>query len=100
MTIKSRQNLGKKEITNSLKSTLGFSSKILQKITDDLIDIFIDILIEQKKINVKNLGSLNIVYKNQRKGRNPKTKEAFTISARNIIKFKSSSLLKLKINDI
>tara|TARA_A100000164_G_C21594393_1_gene624408 strand:- start:279 stop:581 length:303 start_codon:yes stop_codon:yes gene_type:complete len=100
MIIKSKQNLGKKEITNSLKSTLGFSSNTLQKIIDDIIDVVIDILIKQKKVNIKNLGSLNIVYKNQRKGRNPKTKEEFDISSRNTIKFKPSSLLKLKINDI
>ncbi len=49
MVIKLKDNLGKKEIINNVKSFVGFSSNNLQKITDDIIDIIIDILISKKK---------------------------------------------------
>ena len=100
MTIKNKQSLGKKEIIYSLKSSIGTSYTNIQKITDDIIDILTNILIDQKKINIKNFGSFNIVHKNERIGRNPKTKEEFTITSRNAVKFKPSKEFKQIIIDI
>ena len=98
--IKTRQNLKKKEIVNNLKSIIGFSSKNLLKITDDIIDVVIDVLAKDKKLNIKNFGSFKIFFKNKREGRNPKTKEKFMISPRNTVRFKASISLKQKINEI
>ena len=100
MVIKLKDNLGKKEIINNVKSVVGFSSNNLQKITDDIIDIIIDKLISKKKINIKNLGSFKINFKKEREGRNPKTKEKFVITSRNTITFKASTSLKEKVNEI
>ena len=100
MTIKNKQSLGKKEIIYSLKSSIGTSYTNIQKITYDIIDILTKILIDQKKINIKNFGSFNIVHKNERIGRNPKTKEEFTITSRNAVKFKPSKEFKQIIIDI
>ena len=98
--IKTRQNLKKKEIVNNLKSIIGFSSKNLLKITDDIIDVIIDLLAKDKKLNIKNFGSFKIIFKKKREGRNPKTKEKFMILPRNTVKFKASISLKQKINEI
>ena len=98
MTIKFKQNLGKKEIINKLTSVIGFSSKNVQKITDEIIEIITSNLKEHKKINLKKLGSLKIVFKKEREGRNPKTKEKFKINSRNTIQFKASELMKKKLN--
>ena len=77
---KLKQNLGKKEIIENIHSSIGFSSKNIQKITDEIIEIIIEILkLKKKKINIKNFGSFNIVLKKERDGRNPKTKEKFKI---------------------
>ena len=98
MTIKFKQNIGKKEIVNKLTSVIGFSSKNVQKITDEIIEIITSNLKEHKKINLKKLGSLKIVFKKEREGRNPKTKEKFKINSRNTIQFKASELMKKKLN--
>ena len=98
MTTKLKQNLGKREIITKLTSAIGFSSKNVQKITEDIIEIIISNLVYNKKINLKNLGTFNVVFKNKREGRNPKTKEKFIITSRNTIKFKVSETLKKKIN--
>tara|TARA_B100001741_G_C16312715_1_gene486651 strand:+ start:182 stop:484 length:303 start_codon:yes stop_codon:yes gene_type:complete len=100
MTTKFKQNLGKREISNIIKSEIGFSSERIQKVTDDIIESFISTLAEEKKVNIKNFGSFNIVRKKQRVGRNPKTKETFLITSRNSINFKASNQLKQKINEI
>ena len=98
MTTKFRQNLGKREITTKLTSAIGFSSKNIQKITEDIIETIISNLVYHKKINLKNLGTFNVIFKDKREGRNPKTKEKFIITSRNTIKFKVSDSLKKKIN--
>ena len=97
MTKKLKQNLGKREIITNITSAIGFSSKNVQKITEDIIEIIISNLVYNKKINLKNLGTFNVVFKNKREGRNPKTKEKFIITSRNTIKFKVSETLKKKI---
>ena len=51
MTIKFRKNLGKKEISKNINSKIFVSSNNIQKITDEIIQFIIDILINQKKIN-------------------------------------------------
>ena len=98
MTTKLKQNLGKREIITKITSAIGFSSKNVQKITEDIIEIIISNLVYNKKINLKNLGTFNVVFKNERKGRNPKTKEKFIITSRNTIKFIVSDSFKKKIN--
>ena len=98
MITKLKQSLGKREIITKLTSAIGFSSKNVQKITEDIIEIIISNLVYNKKINLKNLGTFNVVFKNEREGRNPKNKEKFIITSRNTIKFKVSETLKKKIN--
>ena len=49
------------------------------------------------KKNIKNFGKFSLKLKKARVGRNPKTKEKFTISERLSISFKASSFLKSKI---
>ena len=98
MTTKLKQNLGKREIITKITSAIGFSSKNVHKITEDIIEIIISNLVYNKKINLKNLGTFNVVFKNEREGRNPKTKEKFIITSRNTIKFIVSDTFKKKIN--
>tara|TARA_B100000575_G_C23039152_1_gene598093 strand:+ start:746 stop:1048 length:303 start_codon:yes stop_codon:yes gene_type:complete len=99
MTIKIRDNLKKRDIISNIKSSIGFSHNSLQEITDSLIDTLLEIIVEEGKINIKNFGSFNIVHKKQRSGRNPLTKEEFTISSRYTIKFKPSNQLRQKIKE-
>ena len=98
MTVKFKKNLGKKEIVSNIKNVLGLSSKNIQKITEDIIEILEDTLVSHNKIIIKNFGTFIIVHKKSRIGRNPKTKEKKVISERNVILFKPSKEFKEFIN--
>tara|TARA_B100000524_G_scaffold343392_1_gene239453 strand:- start:421 stop:723 length:303 start_codon:yes stop_codon:yes gene_type:complete len=100
MTVKFKKNLGKKEIVSNINNVLGLSSKNIQKIIEDLIEILKDTLVNQNKVSIKNFGTFIIIHKKSRIGRNPKTNQKFNIVARNIVKFKASTFLKRKINEI
>ena len=99
MIPKDKKNLGKRDIVEKIKSSVGTSYQIIQDISDDIIKIIIDNLIINEKINIKNFGSFKIIYKNQREGRNPKTKEKYKISSRKTVSFKASNFLKKKLNE-
>ena len=77
---------------------LGFSKKILDLILEDVLEIIIKSLKNNKKVKISNFGSFEIRYKKERKGRNPKTKEEKKISARNVVLFKPSKDFKEFIN--
>ena len=94
-----RINLTKKDIINSIYMQLGFSKKISENILEDLLSIILDELQTNKKVKIPKFGTFILRKKNERIGRNPKTKEKKIISARNVILFKPSKILKNYIND-
>ena len=94
-----RQNLTKKEIINSIYMQIGFSKKISENILDDVFQILLKNIISEKKVKIAKFGTFILRKKNQRIGRNPKTKEKKIISERNVILFKPSKELKYFINN-
>ncbi len=93
-----RINLTKKEIINSIYMQIGFSKKISESILDDIFQILLKNIISEKKVKIAKFGTFVLKKKNERIGRNPKTKEEKIISERNVILFKPSKELKKFIN--
>ena len=92
------KNITKKILINKIYQNLGFSKNFTSKIVDDFFDIISSELIKSKKIKVSSFGTMQVVSKKERVGRNPKTKIKAKISARKIVKFTPSVKLKKKIN--
>ena len=57
-------------------------------------------LIRNNTIKISSFGTFKSINKKERIGRNPKTNVAAKISARKVIKFKPSLLVKNKLNKI
>ena len=53
-----------------------------------------------KDVKIVNFGIFKLRQKNERVGRNPKTKIEFKISKRNVVKFKASEFLLNTINPV
>ena len=93
-----RINLTKKEIINSIYMQIGFSKKISENILEDIFQILLKNIILNKKVKIAKFGTFSLRKKNERIGRNPKTKEIKIIKERNVILFKASKDLKKYIN--
>ena len=93
-----RINLTKKDIINSIYMQLGLSKNILDLILEDVLNIIMKNLKKNKKVKISTFGTFEIRHKNQREGRNPKTKEKKIITARNVVLFKPSKDFKKFIN--
>tara|TARA_B100001013_G_scaffold136214_1_gene80073 strand:- start:125 stop:418 length:294 start_codon:yes stop_codon:yes gene_type:complete len=93
-----RINLTKKEIINSIYMQIGFSKKISENLLEDVFQIILKNIISEKKVKITKFGTFILHKKNERVGRNPKTKEEKIISERNVILFRPSKYLKQYIN--
>ena len=68
------------------------------KIIDDFFESLVEELIKFKRIKISSFGTFQIINKNERIGRNPKTKVEAKISARSVVKFKPSNIVKSRLN--
>ena len=93
-----KQNISRDEIAEAMKSEFGFNRKLCLDIVSDIIEIIIDGLQNDKIVKIHNFGTFKLNNKGIRIGRNPKTKEEFNISSRNVITFKASKILLKYIN--
>ena len=94
-----RINLKKQEIVNSIYMQIGFSKKISENLLEDVFQILLSNIINKKKVKIAKFGTFTLRKKNQRVGRNPKTKEEKIISERNVVLFKPSKELRQLINN-
>tara|TARA_B100001750_G_C15231332_1_gene458272 strand:- start:114 stop:413 length:300 start_codon:yes stop_codon:yes gene_type:complete len=94
-----RINLTKKEIVNAIYMQIGFSKKISENLLEDVFQIILNNIITDKKVKIAKFGTFLLRKKNQRVGRNPKTKEEKIIPERNVILFRPSKELKKVINN-
>ena len=94
-----RDNLKKKDISNTIHSNFGISSSYASKFLDDTINILISGLKNSGILKINKFGSFKVKYKKKRIGRNPNNNQIHEISSRKTISFKISNFLKNKINN-
>ena len=97
--MKNKENISRDEIAQAMQSEFGFNRKLCLDIINDIVDIIIEGLQSDNSVKIHNFGTFKLNKKGSRIGRNPKTKEEFNISSRNVITFKASKLLLKYIND-
>ena len=90
----------KYELVQAVYSKLGGFSK---KEAADLVDLIFELMKETlgrgENIKISGFGNFVMRDKNERQGRNPQTGEPITISARRVLTFKPSQLLKQALNE-
>ena len=90
------------DINFFIKTFIGFLSfSIIASsgyIVNDIIEIIIGGLQSDNKVKIHNFGTFKLNNKGSRIGRNPKTREEYNISSRNVITFKASKKLLKYIN--
>ena len=93
------KNFTRKTLSNKIFKNLGFSKNLSSKIVDDFFETLISEIIKLNKIKISSFGTFTVLNKNERMGRNPKTKIDAKILSRKVVKFKPSLSIKKKINN-
>jgi len=76
----------------------GFSKKEAAAIVETTLRVMKDALADGEKVKISGFGSFTVRMKRTRKGRNPKTGQTLEISARRVMSFKPSPVLRRIIN--
>jgi integration host factor subunit alpha len=88
----------KADIVEKIYEKVGFSKKESAELVELVFDIVKRTLEKGDKIKIAGFGNFVVKEKADRRGRNPQTGEEITISARRILTFKPSQVLKASIN--
>lgn len=88
----------KADIIESVYEKVGFSKKDSAEIVEMVFDTIKDTLEQGEKIKISGFGNFVVRDKNSRIGRNPQTGEEIEISARRVLTFKPSQVLKNALN--
>ena len=95
-----RKNYTKKNISKNIFEDVGLPHSFSYSLLDNLLDIFKNILLTDKKLIIKNFGTFVVNNKKSRMGRNPKTRKKHHISERKVVTFKASDSLKYNLNKV
>jgi integration host factor subunit alpha len=87
------------DIIQDVYEKLGFSKKDSAKIVESIFDIIKDSLTRGEKIKISGFGNFVVKEKKSRRGRNPQTGDEIAITARRVLTFKSSQVLRKALND-
>ena len=90
-----KKTLTKKELAQKINRKLGYSSEEAKEFIDVFFSIVLDRMCKEEEVKIPELGNFFIRKKNERIGRNPKTKEEHLIKSRKVISFKKSNKLVL-----
>ena len=92
------KNITREDISEYINSEFGLSKYDCNQIVNEIINQIIIGLIEDDVVKIHNFGTFKLKQKNQRIGRNPKTKVEVIIEARKVISFIPSKHLLYKVN--
>lgn len=88
----------KADIVEKIYEKIGFSKKESAELVDKVFDIIKETLEDGEKIKIAGFGNFVVKDKADRRGRNPQTGDEIVISARKILTFKPSQVLKTSLN--
>ncbi len=88
----------KVDIISSVYEKVGFSKKEAVRVVETIFDIMKESLERGEKIKISGFGNFIVRKKRTRRGRNPQTGDDIEISARSILTFKPSQVLKNDLN--
>jgi integration host factor subunit alpha len=90
--------LTKEKLINRLQVQAGLSKQESRAVVERVLGIIKDTLSSGDDLLVSGFGKFSVRQKNARRGRNPQTKENLILRARKVVVFKTSGVLRHRIN--
>jgi integration host factor subunit alpha len=88
----------KADLVETIYEKIGFSRKESAEIVDLVFDLMKETLENGEKIKISGFGNFMVREKRSRKGRNPQTGSEIQITARRVLTFKPSQVLRKALN--
>lgn len=94
----SHSTMTKADIVEKVYGKIGFSKKEASELVEMVFSTLKKVLQEGDKVKISGFGNFVVREKNERVGRNPQTGEQIKISARRVLTFRPSQVLKAMLN--
>jgi len=95
----SNTTVTKADIVERVYEKIGFSKKEASELVEMVFKTLKDRLAKGEKVKISGFGKFEVREKKSRVGRNPQTGEKITITARKVLNFSPSQVLKTMLND-
>ena len=86
------------QLCEAVYREVGMSKNESEELIKSILNRISDALTDDDAVKISSFGSFIIRHKAERVGRNPKTGEVVPVSARRVIAFRPSTVLKSRIN--
>jgi len=90
--------LTKEKIIDNVFEQVGVSKSQSRQTVESLLELVKETLADGESLLVSGFGKFVVKHKRSRRGRNPQTKEDLQLRARKVVVFKTSGVLRRKIN--
>ena len=87
-------------LAEAVYQQVGLSRKESAALVEQVLDEITERLVAGESVRLSSFGSFSVRHKGERVGRNPKTGVEVPIKERRVLVFKSSNLLKARINGV
>ena len=88
----------KADISQKVAEKTGFTKQYSSELVETVLSIMKNTLEEGEKVKIAGFGNFEVRQKKDRVGRNPQTAESIIITARRVLTFKPSNVLKSSVN--
>ena len=85
-------------LSEAVFKNVGLSRNESSALVDSVFNEILKSLIDGKDVKISSFGTFILRNKKERIGRNPKTGEEVPITARNVVTFRASNVLKSKVD--
>lgn len=96
--IAARSTMTKADIVEKVYQKIGFSKKESSELVEQVFNSIKETLEKGEKVKISGFGNFIIREKHERIGRNPQTGDQIKISARRVLTFRPSQVLKAMLN--
>lgn len=94
----SRSTMTKADIVERVYQKIGFSKKEASELVELVFGSLKDTLCKGDKVKISGFGNFVVRVKKERTGRNPQTGNQIRITARRVLTFRPSQVLKTMLN--
>ena len=85
-------------LSEAVFKNVGLSRNESSTFVDSVFNEILKSLIDGRDVKISSFGTFVVRQKKERVGRNPKTGEEVPITARSVVTFRASNVLKSKVN--
>lgn len=86
------------DLADAIHRRVGLSRAESAEFVETVLSEVFQAIVSGDDVKLSSFGSFHIRWKNERVGRNPKTGASAPISARRVVMFKASNVLRARIN--